>query len=227
MSSRRPSSVQPEDGQLKESLAVLISSTHSRIRPLPLTEIAKWLKLAVAKLGSYSAVAERIGLSPQMLRQFSNIERLSGPVQKLFQTKQLDSVDAATHLAMLPAGEQEVVARALASRKIDTNDIRAVIQLRQRGQRGPINSLLKRVSDSKAKQEYVAEFIVRGVISRTSIKRAFKRYIPDKEILGLELNGALGRLVLSKRGNEALARAARAMHVPLKNVISSILHDLG
>jgi hypothetical protein len=190
---------------------------------MPLTDIAKWLKIAVGKLGSYSAVADRIGLSSKMLRQFTNVQRLSEPVQKLFQIKQLDSVDAATHLAMLSAGEQEVVAHALASGKIDTNDIRAVIQLRQRGQSGSISSLLKRVSDSKAKQEYVAEFVVRGVPSRASIQRAFKRYVPTKEILRLELNGALGRLVLTKQGKQALAKAARTLHVPFKNVISNIL----
>jgi hypothetical protein len=190
---------------------------------LPLTDIAKWLKIAVAKLGSYSAVADRIGLSSKMLRQFTSVQRLSEPVQKLFQTKQLDSVDAATHLAMLPARQQEAVARALAFGKIDTSDIRAVIQLRQRGQSGSITSLLKRVSDSKAKQEYVAEFVVRGLPSRASIQRMFERYIPTKEILRLELNGALGRLVLTKQGNRALAKAARTLHVPFKNVISTML----
>lgn len=54
----------PKDNELKEALAVLLASTDSKTRTLPLTEVAKWLEVAVGKLGSYSAVAGRIGLSP-------------------------------------------------------------------------------------------------------------------------------------------------------------------
>ena len=36
-----------DDEQLKEALAVLISSTRSKRRPLPMTEIARWLEVAV------------------------------------------------------------------------------------------------------------------------------------------------------------------------------------
>ena len=215
--------VEQEDDELKEALAVLISSTHSKNRPLPLTEIAKWLDAAVSKLGSYSAVADRIGLSPQMLRQFSYISRLSRSVQKLFQSRRLDSIDAVTHLAMLPVQEQEVMAEALASGDIDTSDIRAVVQLRREGDSGPIDVLLKRVRESKTKQEYVAEFVVRGSRDYTSITDAFGAYIPESEIMRLELKGAVGRLVVTQKGKHALARAARTLGVPFKRVIPTIL----
>ena len=212
-----------EDRELKEALAILISSTHSKKRPLPLTEIAKWLDVAVVKLGSYSAVADRIGLSPQMLRQFSHISRLTKSVQKLFQSRCLDSIDAVTHLAMLPGQEQEVMAEALASGDIDTSDIRAVVQLRREGDSGPIDVLLKRVRESKTKQEYVAEFVVRGGRDSTSITDAFSAYIPESEIMRLELQGAVGRLVVTQKGKQALARVARTLGVPFKRVIPTIL----
>jgi hypothetical protein len=226
MKRHKPSKDKQEEDDLKEALAVLISSTHNRKRPLALTKIAHWLELAVAKLGTYSAVADRIGLSSKMLRQFSYVSRLSRPVQRLFDSRRLDSIDAVVHLAMLPMREQQTVARALASGEIDTADIRAVVQLRQSGQGGPIGSVLKRVRDSKAKHEYVAEFVVRGVPSHAAIERAFRRYIPSKEIVRLELNGALGRLVLTEEGNRAVAKAARSFRVPLKNVVSHILQGL-
>jgi hypothetical protein len=225
MRRRKPSDGGREDDQLKEALAVLISSTHNRKRPLPLTEIAHWLDIAVSKLGSYSAVAERIGLSSKMLRQFSYISRLSAPVRKLFETRRLDSIDAVVHLAMLPAGEQKEVAKAIASGDIDTADIRAVVQLRQDGQSGDVKSLLSRVKDSKATQEYLAEFVVRGVPDRRRLLKAFGRHIPSSEILRLELDGALGRIALTPKGKEALAKAARAFGVSLKRVIPMILQS--
>jgi hypothetical protein len=225
MKRRKASEGQQDEDELKEALAVLISSTHNRKRPLPLTKIAHWLELAVAKLGTYSAVADRIGLSSKMLRQFSYVSRLSRPVQRLFDTRRLDSIDAVVHLAMLPMREQQTVARALASGEIDTADIRAVVQLRQDKQSGGINSLLKRVKESKAKQEYVAEFVVRGIPDRIRLLKAFRQHIPPGEILRLELNGALGRLAVTQKGKAALTKAARDFGVSLKRVIPMILQS--
>jgi hypothetical protein len=197
-----------EDDELKEALAVLIASTHSKERPLPLTEVAKWLEVAVGKLGSYSAVADRIGLSPQMLRQFSHVPRLAKSVQKLFQTRQLDSVDTATHLAVLPVQEQQVMAEAFASGDIDTSDIQAVAQLRRDGESEPIDKLLKHVRESKTKHEYVAEFLVRGDRDSPRIMDAVSPYLPGSEIIRLELKGDVGRLAVTEKSKQALAGIA-------------------
>jgi hypothetical protein len=225
MKRHEPSSGQQEDDELNEALAVLISSTHSRKRPLPLTEIARWLELAVNRLGSYRAVADRIGLSSKMLRQFSYVSRLSSPVQKLFEKRQLDSIDAVGHLALLSKSEQQTVARALAFGEIDTADVRAIAQLRRDGKSEKIDSLLERVKGSKTRREYVAEFVVRGVPDRCRLLKAFRTHIPPAEILRLELDGALGRLALTKKGKAALNKAARALGVSLNRVIPKILQS--
>jgi hypothetical protein len=220
----KPSKGEWEEDELKEALAVLISCTHSKRRPLPLTEVSQWLTIAVGKLGSYSAVAERIGLSSKMLRQFAYVRRLSRPVQKLFEVRKLDSVDAAAHLAMLPEQDQQVIAKALVSGEIDTSDIRAVTQLRQStGRSIPINSLLKRVKESKAKKEYVAEFVVRGFCDHRRIAKAFRKFLPASDIIRVEVSGSLGRLVLTQNGKTALAKTASVLGVPLKRLIPAIL----
>ena len=74
-------------------------------------------------MGSIRAVADRIGVSPKMLTQFSHVKKLSQDVRNLFEKRKLDSVDATTQLAMLTEHEQTVVANALASRAIDTIDL--------------------------------------------------------------------------------------------------------
>ena len=175
MTKRQVSARGAEDDKLKEALAVLISSTRSKNRPLPLTEIARWLEIAVAKLGSYAAVADRIGLSPHMLAQFSSVRRLTKPVQKLFESRKLDSVDAAVHLAMLPMKEQETVSKALADKEIDTADVRAVVQLRQVKAHVPTERLLRSVTESKTKQEYIAEFVIRGSHDHRSMLKEFQK----------------------------------------------------
>jgi len=188
-----------------------------------LTDVARWLEIAAAKLGSYSAVANRIDISPKMLRQFSYVHRLSKPVQKLFERRELDSVDALAHLAMLPAADQGPVARALASRHIDTSDVRAVVELRDKDRDRPVGDLIERVKSSKTTKEYVVEFVIRGSRDRETLEAAIRRYIPQTEIIRLEVNGIIGRLVLTQQGKEALAKAARALRSTLKTVIPAIL----
>jgi hypothetical protein len=218
---------QQEDDELKEALAALISCTHSKARPLPLTEVGHWLSVALKKLGSYAAVADRIGLSPKMLRQFGYVDRLSRPVQNLFQNRTLDSVDAAAHLAMLPKGEQLAVARAAASGRIDTGDIRAVTQLRKATGRGAdINALLERVEKSKTKREYVAEFVVRGRRDRRELEKVLRNSLPPGTVIRVEISGSLGRLVLTQGGKKALAKRASEDGVPLRRVIPTILQGV-
>lgn len=212
------------NGQLEEALAILISCTRRKTRPLSLTEIAKWLDIAVGKMGSIRAVADRIGVSAKMLAQFSHVKKLSQDVQTLFEKRKLDSVDATTQLAMLPELEQKVAANALASRTIDTIDLRAVIELRRSGDNGAITSLLEKVSASRSKKEYVAEFVIRGNPSLAYIRKQFTRYIPASEILSFEVKGSLGQMVLSPKGKNALANTAKKLRTPLKRVIPAILN---
>lgn len=214
-----------KDSQLEKALALLISCSRNKARPLPLTEIAIWVEVAVGKLGSYSAVADRIGLSSKMLRQFSYVRRLSPGVQRLFESRKLDSVDAAAHLAMLPVREQQAIADALAAGEINTIDLRAVVELRRLGKAASIADLLRRVTKSKVRHEYVAEFVVRGARRPEEILEAFTQYIPSSDIVSLEIEGALGKLVLTPNGKQALAKAAKTLRTPLKQVIPTILQS--
>jgi hypothetical protein len=212
-----------DDAQLKEALAALISSTRSKRRPLPMTEIARWIDIAVEKLGTYPAVGARIGLSAKMLRQFSAVNELEPKVKELVASRKIDSVDAVAHLAMLPKPDQLVVATALAEKSIQTADVRGIVQLRQFEPELAAVSLLKRVIDSKTKREYVAEFVIRGGRTEKELLRKFGSYIPAKEIVRLETEGALGRLVLTDKGKRALSRAASDLGTSVSDVIPAIL----
>jgi hypothetical protein len=211
-----------DDEQLKEALAVLISSTRSKRRPLPMTEIARWLEVAVGKLGSYKAVGARIGLSAKMLRQFSAVNALAPKVRDLVASRKIDSVDAVAHLAILSKSDQWVIATALAEKTIQTADVRGVVQLRQLEPNLPIEGLLRRIIESKTKHEYVAEFVIRGGRTEKELLRTFEAYIPSEHIIRLETDGALGRLVLSDKGKRALTRAASDLGTSLSEVIPAI-----
>jgi len=181
------------------------------------------LDVAVKKLGSYSAVADRLGLSTKMLRQFSYVRRLTPRVQRLVAARKVDSVDAITHLAMLSAKHQQAVADAIAHGLMDISDIRSIVQLHRANYSDSIEAILKRVQKTKTQREYVAEFVVRGSRNRGEILKAFQKFISPKEIARLELNGALGRLVLTETGKKELFRVARDLGTSISQVIPRIL----
>jgi hypothetical protein len=215
------------DSKLDASLALLIASTHSKTRPKSLIEIARHFEIAKSKLGSYKEVGERIGLSLTMVRQFASVLKLAPSVQKLFEDRTLDSIDAAVHLALLPAKEQLPVAQALAASTIDTADVRGIVQLRRAGVTGDISTLAKKVTDSKTKQEYVAQFIIRGSQDPGRIRSIFAKYVAAEDIVRLSIDGALGTLVLSPKGKRSLAAAARQKRVALKKIIPALMQEEG
>lgn len=219
MTERKPT----ENDELDQALAMLLSNTRSNKRPSPLTDVAYWLNIAVSRLGSYSAVADRLGLSTKMLRQFSYVERLSPTLRALVASRKLDSVDAVTHLAMLPASQQSDIATALDKGRISTSDLRTIVQLERAGYSKSIPAIIKRVNKEKTKREYIAEFVVRGSRNRKQIMDAFQRHISPKNILRLEITGAIGRLVLNANGKNELSKVARKLRVTMRQVISHIL----
>ena len=209
---------------LDQALAVLISNTRSSKRPLPLTDVAKSLDVVVKELGSYSAAADRLGLSTKMLRQFSYVRRLSPSVQRLVASRKIDSVDAVTHLAMLPYEHQKTVAQAVLKGVIAISDIRSIVQLQRAKKSAAIDEIIRDVRKNKTKREYVAEFIVRGSRKdRARIFKTFQKFISPKEIVRIDFDGALGRLVLTEVGKKELLKAAQQFGVSVERVIPKIL----
>jgi hypothetical protein len=214
-----------DDPQLDATLALLIVSTHSKKRPTSLMKIAQEFEVAKQRLGSYKKVGDRIGLSITMVRQFASLLKLVPSVQELFVERKLDSIDAAVHLSLLPAKDQLPVAEALAASEIDTADVRGIVQLRRAGAVGDIGALTRKVSDSKTKQEYVAQFVVRGSQDPERVRQLFAKYIGKEDIIRLHLDGALGTLVLSPRGKRSLTHLARSKKVPLRKIIPTIMQE--
>ncbi len=211
------------DQDTNKALAVLIASTKIKKRPISLLDISKWLDVAVKKLDGYRETADRIGLSTKMLRQFSLVKRLHPKVQRLFEYRALDSIDAVIHLLLLPRQEQIVLANLLAAKKIDTKDLRAVVQIRKEDKNKSIKNIVNEVVNSKTKKQYVVEFIIREGYNHIKLMNKFKKYIAPSEIVRLEIDGSFGRLILTKDGKEELYRVAKNLGTHLQSVIPVIL----
>ncbi len=221
------SGVRPIGGpdSVKKALATLISSTRSRKRPVPITEIARSIAIASARFGSLNAVADRVGVSAKMLGQFAAVNKLTKKVQDLFDKRILDSVDAVAHLAMLSRHDQEAVAESLATKELDTKDVRAVVELRRVRKAEAIGRLMERVRTTKTRRHYVIEFVARDTRSSHKAARKLKQYLSPSEIIRLEQDGPFGRLVVSERGKKELESAAQKLRVPFKSVVQRILSE--
>lgn len=208
---------------INEALAILISSTKTKKRPVSLVDISKWLVVAVNKLGGYKEVADRLGLSTKMLRQFALVTHLQPEVQQLFKSRALDSIDAVVHLLLLSNKEQVIVANVLADKKIDTKDLRAIVQVRKGNSKVPINKIIDEIIKTKTRKNYVVEFIIREGDNYTRLMKKLKRYISPNEIIRLEIEGSFGRLILTKNGKQELYRIAKNLNTRFQNVMPAIL----
>lgn len=196
---------QPSEKQIQKSLAVLIKNTRTTRRYLSLVEIADWLNVAIKGLGSIKEVADRIDLSPKMLKQFTYINKLIPEVQEMFAKRKIDSVDIAVHLSMLNRQEQLLVAEEVAAKQLDSADVRAIRELRNDASDLGIKEVIERVKSSRNVKHYIAEFIVRSKKLRESeLRKRFSRIIESENIIKLTKHGPIGRITMNEKGKQLL-----------------------
>ena len=223
MSKKKRSGIS-EDNKLEMALAALIKNTRTTSRHLSLPEVAGWLDVATEGYGSIRAVAERIGLSSKMLRQFLAVKELAPAVQDLFAERRLDSVDMASHLRMLCPEEQVFVGSEAARGSLNTADIRAICEFRKEHAEVPIEDVVEKVKSTRNIKQYIIEFVVRG--ARTDEQELLSRFsavFGDGNIVSMALTGSIGKLVVNQRGRSLLQRLARDNQISQAEVINKIV----
>jgi transcriptional regulator with XRE-family HTH domain len=212
------------NASVEHALAALIRNTRTTSRPLSLPEIAAWLEIAAAALGSIREVADRIGLSPQMVKQFLAVKDLSPQVQKLFALRELDSVDMAVHLRKFNAKDQDRVATASVREELNSADIRAIWELRSKYPNMPIEDAVQKVKSSRNIRQYVIEFVVRGPrISRSNLLNRFRKALGDDSVVSLKLSGSIGQLIIDEQGRSRLRALARQHKVTQAESVNKIV----
>ena len=111
------------------SLAIVFGNTRRKKRKENIVAIARAFEWLVKQYGSQKAVAEKVGLSAEMIRQFLTVLKLPIEVQKLFLTREIDSVDVAKELARLKDPRKQIaLARKIANvPSKDARDIKRVV----------------------------------------------------------------------------------------------------
>lgn len=113
------------------ALSVLFSNTKRKKRNDDLVTIAMSCKYLVDKYGSQQALAKKIGLSAEMIRQFLATLELPEEVQKLVSERKIDSVDIVKEIAAIKDPQKQIsVANTIINYlSKDARDIKRLIKV--------------------------------------------------------------------------------------------------
>ncbi len=137
----------------QSALAVVFANTRRKKRTEDLMAVADAFEFLACLYGSTQAVAKKVGLSAEMVREFRRLCGLSEPVKELVRNRVIDNLDVAYRIAMV-AGARTQSAMAKEAAGLQTDDVRDVKRLVSKTGLTPANSKRKVVA-SKLKGFHV------------------------------------------------------------------------
>lgn len=106
-------------------LAVVLSNIRRKKRPDDLVTVARAFQQLISAYGSRRAVADKVKLSPEMVREFLSILTLPRKILRMVKSRNIDRVDEAYRISKIKDPSQQLEA-ANRSVKMLTDDIRDV-----------------------------------------------------------------------------------------------------
>ena len=214
------------ESEIEDALAGLIASTKRIHRKLNLLEVARKLEVARNALGSLKNVSNAVGLSTEMLRQFSRVPKLAPKVRELLEKGIIQSVDVADRISRLPRPDQLPIAQAVARGELNSDDVRAVVSLRKQLPKMEINKVIHRVTSSRNIREYVVQFLhPSGEDSVKDIKARFITLLGKGGLCSLSFKNGVGTLVLKETGKVRLQGIAKAKGITKRALVDRIVSE--
>lgn len=216
----------PSQREVNDALAALIVSTKRKNRRLNPLQVAEKIQVARDGIGSLAQVAERIGLSYEMLRQIFSVQRCSEGVKKLVREGKLDSYDILYRLSKLSALEQLVVARAVIKEELNSEDVRAIVTFKKDFPKVGIKKVVERIKSSRNIKQYVAYFRVSPrKINVEIIRSRFEKAYGKKNVISFEVSDGVGKLLLNSEGKKLLQKLAKNDCVTKRKSIEKLVTD--
>jgi len=136
------------------ALSIIFTNTKRKKRNVDLLTVAESCEYLFTLYGSQKAVAERVGLDSEMIRQFRSLLKLPAEIRSLISSRQIDKLDVAYRIAMMKDSEQQIdAARAIADMVL-SKDVRDVTKLvRKSG--SSVEDSKRRVIEAKPKGFHV------------------------------------------------------------------------
>ena len=131
------------------ALAIIFANTKRKKRNVDLLTMAKCFEHLVKLHGSQKAVAKKVGLSTEMIREFLIVLELPIEVQKLVSERRIDSIDVVREISIIKDSSKQIVAAHafINSLSKDVRDIKRLVKNADL----PIEDAKKTVLDEKPK----------------------------------------------------------------------------
>lgn len=214
----------PSPREVEEAIAAVMANTRRRARRLNALEIAQKIEFARHALGSLQIVAERTILSYEMIRQIHSALKCTDRVKKLVTSGHLSSFDILHRLSKLSSGDQDTIADAVVSGKVDSDDVRGLVGLRRETPSVPMRELIARIRASKNIRHYIAYFSVPPNWSdAVRLRRSFEKALGQNAIVSVNLKGCLGTLTMNAEGRKRLQEQARKKAMTKREIINRII----
>ncbi|MFH1718080.1 MAG: hypothetical protein ABIF19_12055 [Planctomycetota bacterium] len=212
-----------QKARLEKALVRLVGSTRRARRAKNLLEVAEELAVAEDLLTSRKTVAEKIGVSEEMLREFASVNRLSKSVKEMVKDGHLTGIDVTYRISMLPKSEQLQVATEYVKGQISGKDVRDVIALRKGNPKWKIQEVIERVKSSRDITHYLIRFRISESARKDILQSKFADILGDKNIVSLEINGKIVNLTVTEEGRKILQREAKKRRITKRKFINLMI----
>ncbi len=212
------------DARLERALAYLLAGTRRVRRGPDLLKIARELGVARRGLGSLKAVANVVGISAEMLREFASVEGLSPVVKRMIAEGRVSSVDAAYRLSMLPEADQVAVAEQYLSGKLGPRDVRDLVSFLKRNPRRSVQRAIRRIKRTRDVKRYVIKFpVCRDAADLPGLRARFAKVIGKRNVVSVEADGTVGSVTVNEEGRRRLQARAKELRTTKRKVVVSAI----
>jgi hypothetical protein len=112
------------------ALAILFANIRRKKRSTDLVTIAKACKYLIELYGSQKSVANKVGLSTEMIREFLTTLRLPAKIQRLISERKIDSIDIVKEISAIKDPSKQIAVAHLFTSSLskDVRDIKRLIK---------------------------------------------------------------------------------------------------
>lgn len=214
----------PSKHQINEALVALIASTKRKNRKLNPLEVVKKIEIAKEGIGSLPKVAQRIGLSYEMLRQIFSVKNCSEGVKRLIREGKLDSYDILYRLSKLPKPSQVTVAKQVITDELTSDDVRAIVTFHRDFPNIKIRNIIERIKGSRNIKQYIVYFESDSVeIKPVALRSRFESIFGKRTIVSLHIDIGIGELVLNVNGKKRLQEEAKIRGLTKRELIRKLV----
>jgi len=136
------------------ALSIIFANTRRKKRRESLITVANAFEHLIQLYGSQKAVAETVGLHPEMIREFRKLLELPEPVKGLVSSRQIDRLDVAYRISMLRDPARQIAAAKGIANLPSSKDVRDILRLAENANL-PLEESKKMILDAKPKDLHI------------------------------------------------------------------------